>query len=72
MYRALQGHPKAGVLWERMITNFLTNKMGFNNTALEHNLYIGTINGEEVLVCRQVDDFVSGSKTRECSQAHYS
>ena len=57
MYHALQGHPEAGVLWERMITDILINKMGFKNTAHERNLYTGMIDGEEVIVCRQVDNF---------------
>ncbi len=61
LYRALQGHPEAGVLWERMITDILINKMGFKNTAHEKNIYTGTIDGKEVLVCRQVDDFAAGS-----------
>ena len=68
LYRALQGHPEAGVLWERMITDILINKMGFKNTAHERNLYTGTIDGEEVLVCRQVDDFACGSKTRKTAE----
>ena len=59
--RALQGHPEAGVLWERMITDILVNKMGFRNTTHEKNLYIGTIDGDEVLICRQVDDFAAGA-----------
>ena len=41
LLRALQGHPEAGVLWERMITDILINKMGFKNTTHEHNLYVG-------------------------------
>ena len=61
LYRALQGHPEAGVLWERMITDILINKMGFKNTTHEKNLYVGTIDGQEVLVCRQVDDFASAA-----------
>lgn len=61
LFKALQGHPEAGVLWERMITDILINKMGFKNTAHERNLYVGTIDGEEVLVCRQVDDFASAA-----------
>ena len=63
LYRALQGHPEAGVLWERMITDILVNKMGFKHTAHERNIYTGEIDGETVLVCRQVDDFASGSPT---------
>ncbi len=61
LYRALQGHPEAGVLWECMITDILINKMGFKNTTHERNLYVGRVNDHEVLVCRQVDDFASGS-----------
>ena len=68
LYRALQGHPEAGVLWERMITDILINKMGFKNTTHERNIYTGMVDGEEVLVCRQVDDFASGSKTRKAAE----
>ena len=68
LFRALQGHPEAGVLWERMITDILINKMGFKNTAHEKNLYFGYINGTEVLVCRQVDDFAAGSPTKQGSE----
>ena len=68
LYRALQGHPEAGVLWERMITDILINKMGFRNTTHEKNLYTGSVDGEEVLVCRQVDDFASGAATRTAAE----
>ena len=68
LHRALQGHPEAGVLWERMITDILINKMGFKNTTHERNLYTGTIDGEEVLVCRQVDDFASGAKDKSTAE----
>ena len=44
LYRALQGHPEAGVLWERMITDILVNKMGFKNTIHERNIYVGAAN----------------------------
>ena len=37
LYRALQGHPEAGVLWERLITEILIEKMGFRNTVHERN-----------------------------------
>ena len=68
LFRALQGHPEAGVLWERMITDILINKMGFKNTAHEKNLYTGLIDGEEVLVCRQVDDFAAGAASRRTAE----
>lgn len=68
LYKALQGHPEAGVLWERMINDILLNKMGFKNTAHEKNLYVGTIDGKEVLVCRQVDDFASAAASKETAK----
>ena len=68
LFRALQGHPEAGVLWERMITDILINKMGFKNTTHEKNLYIGSIDGEDVLVCRQVDDFASGASSKKAAE----
>ena len=51
-----------------MITDILINKMGFKATTHERNLYIGTVDGHEVLVCRQVDDFAAGSPTMEGAQ----
>ncbi len=68
LHRALQGHPEAGVLWERMITDILINKMGFKNTTHERNLYTGNIDGKEVLVCRQVDDFASGAADKSTAE----
>ena len=71
LYRALQGHPEAGVLWERMITDILINKMGFKNTTHERNLYIGQVDGHEILLCRQVDDFASGSPTMKGNEKFF-
>ena len=51
-----------------MITDILINKMGFTNTTHERNLYTGMIDGEEVIVCRQVDDFASGSAKQETAE----
>ena len=64
LFKALQGHPEAGVLWERLITDILLNKMGFRCTTHERNLYIGMIDGHEIIACRQVDDFASGSASQ--------
>ena len=69
LYKALQGHPEAGALWERMITDIIINKMGFKNTTHEQNLHLGLIDGHEVPVCRQVDDFAVGSAQREAAEA---
>ena len=71
LLRALQGHPEAGVLWERMITDILINKMGFKNTTHERNLYVGRVDDHEVLVCRQVDDFASGSPSMAGNQRFF-
>ena len=68
LYKALQGHPEAGALWERMITDILVNKLGFRHTTHERNLYFGSIDGKEVLACRQVDDFASGAKDKPIAE----
>jgi len=60
--KALQGHLEAGALWERMIIGILEDKLGFRSTTHERNLYRGEINGELLLVCRQVDDFAIAVK----------
>ena len=60
---ALQGHPEAGALWEKMIVGILEGpELGFMSTTHEHNLYCGKIDGEIILVCHQVDDFAIASK----------
>jgi hypothetical protein len=59
--KALQGHPEAGRLWETMISGILKG-FGFKSTTHERNLYRGEIDGQMVLVCRQVDDFAVGSE----------
>ena len=71
LYRALQGHPEAGVLWERLITDILINKMGFKNTTHEKNLYTGDIDGGNVLVCRQVDDFAAGAANKTTTEKFF-
>jgi hypothetical protein len=64
--RALQGHPEAGALWEKMANTILKDpELGFKATTHERNLYRGTVRGETVYVCRQVDDFSIALDTRE-------
>jgi Reverse transcriptase (RNA-dependent DNA polymerase) len=53
---ALQGHPESGSLWEQMINRILLGNLGLSNTVHERNLYVGTVDGSRVLICRQVDD----------------
>ena len=39
LHKALQGHPEAGTLWERMIVGILKGELGFHSTTHERNLY---------------------------------
>jgi hypothetical protein len=59
---ALQGHPEAGALWEKMIVGILEgDELQFKSTTHEPNLYRGHIDGQLVLICQQVDDFAIAS-----------
>jgi len=60
---ALQGHPEAGALWEKMIVEILETIFGFQSTTHEQNIYRGEVKGEIVFVCHQVDDFAIASDT---------
>jgi hypothetical protein len=62
--RAIQGHPEAGRLWQDYILGILQSPpLCFTTTTHERNLYRGEIDGELVLVARQVDDFAIGSRS---------
>jgi hypothetical protein len=54
--KALQGHPEAGRLWERLINSILVGKLKLQPCTHEKSLYHGTFNGENVIICRMVDD----------------
>jgi hypothetical protein len=67
--KAVQGHPEAGALWEKMIVGILEGPdLEFKSTTHERNLYRGMIDGELVLVCRQVDDFAIASKSTAAAE----
>jgi hypothetical protein len=66
--KALQGHPEAGVLWERMINQILIGELGFRSTTHERNLYRGSVDGSTVLICRQVDDFAIASASHATAE----
>jgi hypothetical protein len=67
--KALQGHPEAGALWERMIVGILEGEeLGFKSTTHERNLYRGQLDGELVLVCHQVDDFAIASASTAAAE----
>ena len=48
--KALQGHPEAGALWEKMINAILVDIFGFQATMHERNLYRGRVDGKDVLI----------------------
>lgn len=60
---ALQGHPESGRLWEEHINPILKD-LGFTHTAHDRSIYSATIDGQFVLLLRQVDDFALASPTR--------
>jgi hypothetical protein len=43
-------------------------ELNFKSTTHEYNLYRGEIDGETVLLCRQIDDFAIASASRETSE----
>ena len=54
---ALQGHPEAGALWADKIEGTL-KKLGFRSTTHETCIYRGQWMDQDILICRQVDDFM--------------
>jgi len=52
--RALQGHPKAGALWEMMIVGILKLSFSFKSTMHEWNIYSGVLKNEVVYLCHQI------------------
>jgi hypothetical protein len=58
---SIQGHPDSGEVWQSKI-NDVINSYGFTSTTHEPCLYRGTFKGEDILLCRQVDDMlIAGS-----------
>ena len=73
--KTLQGHPEAGVIWERMIVPILKH-LGFRAAAHEPNLYSGSFKSStgkssHVLLARQVDDFTCASKSQDTNHEFY-
>jgi hypothetical protein len=68
--RALQGHLKAGVLWEKLIVCILEGpEIQLRSTTHERNLYHSTFQGGQILVCRQVNNFGIATDTRATAKA---
>ena len=68
LHCALQGHPEASVLWEHLIIEILIDKMGFCNTIHERNIHSGAIDGKDMLVCCQFDDFAVGAESPDAAE----
>jgi hypothetical protein len=56
---ALQGHPAAGSSWADKVEGLLKDEMGFTSSTHETCLYLGSYGGKEVLIGRQIDDFLA-------------
>jgi hypothetical protein len=61
--KAFNGHPEAGRLWADKIEGNL-KLLGFKAPTQEPCVYRGTYKGHDVLICRQVDDFMFAAKDR--------
>jgi len=57
--KALYGLKQAGRLWYKEINNTLINKLGFNKTYADSNIYYKIINvNEKVIIGLYVDDMI--------------
>jgi hypothetical protein len=56
---ALQGHPAAGISWADKVEQLLMTDLKFTSTTHDTCLYSGKYTAQEVLICRQVDDFMA-------------
>ena len=59
---SLQGHPKSGKMYMKMINKILLQNLGFVSTTHDRCIYKKKINGKLVLVLRQVDDILIACK----------
>jgi hypothetical protein len=59
---ALQGHPSAWSSWADKVEDLLITQMSFTYTTHETCLYIGSYAGQDILICRQVDDFMAAGE----------
>jgi hypothetical protein len=65
--KALQGHPEAPRLWHKHIDHILTKEMGFKATTHETCIYQKRVDGDLILILRQVDDFsIASTNPQHC------
>ena len=62
--RMLQGHPEASAVWDQFIIEILS-KIRFVSATHELSISRAIIDGKEVLLARQVDDFRFAAETKE-------
>ena len=67
---ALQGHPESGRLWEMHINGILRD-LGFAPTTHDRAIYSATIDGQIILLLRQVDDFALASPSENIAKDVY-
>ena len=66
---ALQGHPESPRLWAEFIDNIIQKEVGLKPTTHEPCLYHGVIDGQRVILLRQVDNFaVASTNTQICNK----
>ena len=69
---ALQGHPESGRLWEEHINKILLSpELGFRHTTHDRTIYSATIDGQPVLLLRQVDDFAIACADEDIAKRIY-
>ena len=69
---ALQGHPESGRLWEHHINGILKSaEFGFKSTTHDRSIYSAVIEGERVLLLRQVDDFALACSNEPLAERLY-
>jgi hypothetical protein len=56
---ALQGHPAAGSARADEVEDLLVTQMKFTYTMYDTCFYIGIYAGKDILICRQIDDFLA-------------
>jgi hypothetical protein len=59
---ALQGHPAAGSSWTDKVEQLLVADLNFVSATHETCLYVGRYAGQDLLIGRQVDDFMAAGK----------
>ena len=60
---ALQGHPESGALWAKHIAKHLV-ELGFKPLKHAPCIWLGSMDNQEVLLCKQVDDLQIAAATK--------